>query len=275
MFAGMLILLLFVPSQSLEKSEFIQTYSTVELSFVVYNSSRGKIADYGMRHPAGETVEIYTEKLIKKFAVHNVDRRRLALRLKNRKGRIGELVAAGLDRITFTAPDLDTSYDIFLMNSTTAVDYDCLDRTTPRLLERFASAFRRDFGQKGPDHILKNIFNQMNKALDPFGIQYGRISYDRRAQRGDIGAGFGVGINTEWTGTHWSDWFVINIDKLGAGNTEELLSVGLEEIFEVFFGVDDICGKDSYVSIQKGGRITAKGIDIITYYALFAEQKWY
>ena len=77
-------------------------------------------------------------------------------------------------------------------------------------------------------------------------------------------------IQQPWFGTHWPNGFIINNKKIGAEYLKALRAVGLEEAFEVYFGVDDICGWESGFTIQFDGKLTPKGKDIIAYYALIS-----
>ncbi len=213
---------------------------------------------------------------IKDLNISGVDSRRMALRERNANGKIGRLVKfSKTGGITFEAPPTKTYYDLFLMNAVNNVDYDCLDKEQIKLLnnKRMVRVIRRDFGQAGSNKLLQKVFKRLNSALNPFGIQYGYMDYGKKYRTGDMSAGYGYmgdkgKSNQPWFGTHWSSGFAVNVNKLKPETRFALFAVGLEEAFEVYFGVDDICGFDSGGSIQLNGLLTPKGKDIIAYFAV-------
>lgn len=246
----------------------------VTLEFDVYNSTKGKQSSFKENVQERKKITIRIDKL----GVPDVDLRRIVVRERHRDGKIGKLVTfSRTGEVALKVPDSDASYDIFLVNNSNKVNYDCLDHKKVKMVnnKRFVKVIRRDFGQVGPDGILRNIFKQLNKALNPFGIAYGGLNYDRGFTSGDMSAGYGeLGeksiLQQPWFGTHWPNGFVINIKKIGKAYFKAVKAVGLEEVFETYFGVDDICGRDSGMMIQFNGKLTPRGKDIIAYYALIS-----
>jgi len=271
------ILIMFIlggPLSVLDANEVESKSVAVTLKFDVYHSTKGKRSSFNWNGQGRKKITIK----MKELGVSGVDSRRIVVREKNQDGKIGKLVEFSVTgEVTIKVPEQDTSYDIFLMNSVNKVNYSCLDQKKIEMVnkKRFIKVIRRDFGQAGSDRILKNIFKQINGALNPFGIKYGYLYYNRSFTEGDMSAGYGdLGeksiIQQPWLGTHWPNGFVINSKKIGTEYLKALRAVGLEEAFEVYFGVDDICGRESGFMIQFGGELTPKGKDIIAYYALIS-----
>lgn len=246
----------------------------VTLEFDVYNSTKGKQS--GFKRKAGDRKKITIK--IAELGVPDVDPGRIVVRERHRDGKIGKLVTfSKTGEVALKVPDRDASYDIFLVNSSNQANYDCLDDQKVKMVnhKRFVKVIRRNFGQAGPDGILRDIFKQLNQALNPFGITYGGLNYDRGFTSGDMSAGYGeLGEKSirqqPWFGTHWPNGFVINIKKIGKAYLKAVKAVGVEEAFETYFGVDDICGRESGMMIQFDGKLTPQGKDIIAYYALIS-----
>jgi hypothetical protein len=246
----------------------------VTLEFDVYNSTKGKQFSFKENVQERKKITIRIDKL----GVPDVDPGRIVVRERHRDGKIGKLVTLSrTGEVALKVPDSDASYDIFLVNSSNKANYDCLDDKKVKMVnnKRFVKVVRRDFGQVGSDGILKDVFKQLNQALNPFGITYGGLNYDRGFTSGDMSAGYGeLGEKSirgqPWFGTHWPNGFVINIKKIGKAYLKAVKAVGLEEAFETYFGVDDICGRESGMMIQLDGRLNSRGKDIIAYYALIS-----
>lgn len=250
----------------------------VTLSFDVYNSTAGKLSGF-KRATGGEgSGEIIIR--IAELGVKGVDPLRMVVRERHKDGWLGRLVAfSGNGEVILPVPKEDRAYDIFLMNASNHVYYPCLDQQKVRMLKnkRIVRVIRNDYQQAGPGPVLKDIFRQLNDALNPFGIRYGFLDYSAKYKQGDMSAGYGyTGEKTRgsrpWLGTHWRNGFLINIKKLIRQRNYRvlLMAIGLEEAFEVYFGVDDICDRNSNAFLQEHGKLVPQGIDVIAYYALIS-----
>jgi hypothetical protein len=251
---------------------------SVTVDFDVYNSTQGKQSHFERTAVPVKQKEFIIR--IDRLRIANVDPLRIVIRERHQNGKLGRLVAfSGTGEVTLPVPQENRAYDIFLMNASNQVYYPCLDEKKVKMLKnkRYVRVIRNDFQQAGPDAILKNVFRQINDALNPFGIRYGYLDYSSKYKTGDMAAGYGemgervFGVQP-WLGTHWRNGFLINIKKLirQPDYRPRLKIVGLEEAFEVYFGVDDICGRNSNAFLQENGKLVDQGKDVIAYYALIS-----
>lgn len=164
--------------------------ATLTLTFHVYNSATGEIPGAGFTKtvdvPAGTwfpTVSISLAQL----PLAGVDAGRAVLRYSHAGDKIGVLIAKTLNGTLTFQPTFNATYDLFLMNASSGADYECLDYTaeaTHGASTAFPQLHRYTTGtllscpvEDGPDEPIQLAVDQLNHALNPFGLQYGSVDY--------------------------------------------------------------------------------------------------
>jgi hypothetical protein len=161
------------------------------LTFRVYNGATGEVPGAGFTRTLDTdpstgifpTVSISLAGL----PVRGVDPARAALRLPHVGDQVGSLVAKTTSGTLTIQPTNSMTYELFLMNSSSGVDYGCLDYTaeaTYGASTAFPTMRRITSGQifgcpveDGEDAAIQSAVDQFNSAMNPFGIKYGYITY--------------------------------------------------------------------------------------------------
>lgn len=205
------------------------TTGSVELSFTVYDSAKGRIGAFKRIAPLDGSlarVSLSTPDL-----GSGIDPDRFALRVAHQGDRLGSLVAATrsgtMDVIASTGV---RDFDVFVMNASNGANYRCADTGDADWFPsaamggarygtlRLASAGEAFIdGQKkghaildGPEAELIRAVDQVNTVLNPFGLLFGRMDYVGRASAASISAGWTNDIEPRYAGMAFSSlaWII-------------------------------------------------------------------
>lgn len=168
---------------------------------------------------------------------------------------------------TFTAPSSNAKYHIMVFDSLGVnragdqVLYDWINGLLYKS-KRNHVVFRKDYdGQTMPERVWggealpeiggKNgVFDQINEALtvnyNGVRVRWGSVDRQPTATTGD--ASYGAGDSEGADGYHYGDYITVNAKKLRY-DMKMMLSVGLEEAFELLIRVDNIGGYASRTTI--------------------------
>jgi hypothetical protein len=259
---------------------------SVNLSFTVYNHTKGKRAEFTKPGVMSETVlEFPISELMTQYGISDVYDRSMVIR----KAPFGWRTASygtGVGRLI--VPREDTSYNIFLFNVDGRAFYEANEANRwPLSWSGRASkeAFRVDFnnftgeervwgGEFVPEIGDYGIFDQFNKVLHPewAPFEYGNINRKPMPndQKGDFGYGFGDCHGYGASAFIPSDWFSIywvGIDPRTFPDVKTQIEMGLGAVFSQLMqgGLQPYMGQETYQVIQTNGVINNIGEDIIAY----------
>jgi len=189
------------------------TPPTDSVAIKVYNSSSGLI------RTVTKTVESGKVRVtISELNASSVDPLRLALREAHATDRLGALVAFSTSGALEVTASPGHEFDLFLMNTSSGVSYDCLDYRGERgpggIATRYATLRRASPGDtslpdlftryaptSGPDDHFKWAAELFTKALNPFGVAFGSVTFVNAASADIVGGWANVsGMGTATAG---------------------------------------------------------------------------
>lgn len=189
------------------------------LTFRVYNSATGELSEATFSRVVES--DLWTGLLpslsisLATLSVRGVDPVRAVLRLPHVGDQIGGLVGKTVTGTLTIQPTNDMTYELYLMNAASSVDYGCLDYTAEAMLgasTAFPTLRRVTSGQilgcpieDGEDDAIESAVGQFNQALNPFGIKYGLIIY------------VGTGASSANMTIGWAPWDASAASKGGGG----------------------------------------------------------
>ncbi len=175
--------------------------SHIDVTLRVYNSALGEITaaarTISAALPTGATLQIVLP--IPDLQATGVDPLRAAVYEAHAGAQLGQFVASTKDgTIRFTVQTSGT-YDVFLMSTASGVDYTKADAQivgTEQPVARYATMRRARAGEPvlgqiavdETDDSFRFAAEQFTAALNPFGLQYGQISFVGNAVTADITA---------------------------------------------------------------------------------------
>jgi hypothetical protein len=179
-------------------------FRTVTVTFRVYNSTSGEIAASRLaRTSTGDVSPI--EIRLSEIAVAGVDPLRAAVYEAHAGSEMGAFVTSTTNGVFKVArPPRDTVYDVFLMSTAGAANYTCLDAgwqpssgwTRRYSTLRLAAAGEQVLGQPiadWSDESFRFFTGEFSRALNPFGLQYGRVDFVANAAADMTGGWSGSG----------------------------------------------------------------------------------
>jgi hypothetical protein len=177
------------------------TARTVTVTFRVYNSTSGEIpASRFTRTSTGDVSPI--EIRLSDLAAAGVDPLRAAVYEAHVGGEMGAFVASTTNGgFKITRPPHDAVYDVFLMSTAGGANYTCLDSgwqpsdgwTRRYTTLRLAAGGEQVLGQPivdWSDESFRFFAGEFSRALNPFGLQYGRVDFVGNAA-GEMTSGWG------------------------------------------------------------------------------------
>ena len=216
---------------------------TVTVKF--FNHTKGYRGATTYTGKSGESIVIK----VSDSGASDVDPDRIVLREPANGGMIGEYVDFSRDgKINTTFPSIDSSYDVFLMNTSNGADYQDIDYWVDRRYcgilwyGRDVTYHREDKdGYKGKQSLINNAVAQLNSVIQRRFITYGTIK--KVGSGGVIGIGYGYcGGFLGWSGS--DDWAGVNPDSCGRHDTL-MQRVFICEIYEILTSVDDLGGGEA------------------------------
>lgn len=192
---------------------------------------------------------------------------------------IGGLVThVNFGQATFSAPSRDATYAVYFYSKSNGAEYDIIDndgfRTAGSQLvmgTRYMKVRREDRdGQTCPEGVwfgnisgYRGALEQIGEAAQGiYGFDWAKIN--QVSSGGDFGVGAGNCDGDNGMHAPGADWAGVNYNKIG-NNPPFLVSVALEEAFELICDVDNIGGQPSLMRIQYGGNLLPIGKDYILY----------
>lgn len=185
----------------------------VEVS--VYNSASGLVRTVFRQINVGQSLSISVGEL----GTAGVDPLRIAVRQRHAGEQLGSLVAFSAAGTVAVNALPGSQYDVFLMNLSNGVSYECLDYNRERgaggISSRYATlrraspmdAVRPDLfvlyaPLDGPDDQFRWAAELFTRALNPFGLKFGSVTFTTSGTA-DIVAGWadipGMGLATSGT----------------------------------------------------------------------------
>jgi len=242
----------------------------VQLVLNAYNITKGPIGSYTINTKTMGSTQIDSGTM----DLNGVDKSIFIVREKNNGLVFGKYKnstnkgALSLYISNTDAPGTVVEYDVLFPNTSNGVDYQGLEsyvHTNGKTM--FRTIRHVDRGQTGDESVLISAVNQVNRAMNPFGIKHGEIVWVSASQSSYFECGFGAGPqNTD--GWHQDNyWVVNNRPPPDTYSNQAMTAVGIEEHFELINSTNNIYGRPSLMSLQQGGVVTLKGADIIAYFA--------
>jgi hypothetical protein len=256
--------LLFLPSNLGLCASYDQAQSiTITLRYI--NHTRGMYGEQKMKVLAGSTITVTTRDIDGGF----IDEKRIAVREGEGFGKFIAFSDSG--KAVFTAPNGDTTFEIYGFNIKSGADYSLIDNDTfagegAQLYKgkHFFTVRRKDWNEaRGPEYIWRKIFSQLNHALKYKWATYGHINRKPKANVADFSYGYGIpSDHPNSIGWHQGDRLYVRPNLVSVA----IFRVGLAETFETICQVDDIGGKSSYHKIWDGGYgLSRIGRDLFAY----------
>ncbi len=180
----------------------------VTLNLDVFNHTKTLLKDdYKLTVKAGSSVTITFNQL----AVTGVVKDYLILRNAHSGADLGSYVTSSdTSSVTFTAPNSNTNYDLFLLNDGPAASL-YGDLWDGRHDKRIWNCYRLDWNQEGPQEPWNDAFARLRSGLTKNGIEYGKIILVP-GTTGDLRYGY-----YDYGGFGWHDivgkWISVNTDK--------------------------------------------------------------
>ena len=236
----------------------------------VYNATDGLKGQIKMKVEKDIGVTISAQSVINELRLSDVISNEFALRYKS--DALGTLVSAAGSSLSFV-PDKD-EYDLFLPK--TGARYDCVPQVTMLGRKRdFRVGAKNKTNGTGPMEIWIDAINNLNTYLKSRdGKKYGSIVFEGVSSKDpDFTVGFSKDVNPSAAGSAWREG--TEIYMLGNGyydyDRPTIKDTALAEVWEMLFGVDDICGKSSRETIglanitnDKQAGLSPQGINLTT-----------
>ena len=249
----------------------------INLRIEYRNATEGTITEETLTDiTSGSTIIIDYNKIAgKQFS--EVDMNRITVR--DSVSGIGNLVTHSTNGIaTFNAPYKSTEYAAYFYSKKNGANYEIIDadgfRTAGSQIVMGTRYMRvhpenRD-GQTCPEGVYfgsiggyRGALDQLNDAMITQFAKWGSIN--SVTSGGNFGAGAGNCSGGDGEHLPTADWIGVNYNKLG-NNPMGLVSIALEEGFEVICDVDNIGGSPSGRAILDiGGILSPRGRDLFVY----------
>jgi hypothetical protein len=237
---------------------------TVTITLRYINHTRGPYGTKVIIVESGSSVTVTPLDV----ANGSVDAKRIAVREEG----FGKLIVfSDTGEARFVVPEHNTTYEIYGFNIKSGAHYSLMDDDIfagrgARLFmgKHFLVAGRRDWDtMKGPEHLWKKVFSQLNRALKYKWATYGYIS--RRPKAAEVDFCYGYGIppgRVNDVGWHQGNIIYVRSDMYPVA----IFRVSLAEAFELICQVDDVGGRSSYNTIWDGGYgLSRIGRDLFAY----------
>lgn len=254
-------------ANSCNKETPVEPPTPVTLTLRYINHTQGSYGTKTVNTESGSNVIVKPRDI----SGGQVDEQRVAVREED----FGKLVVfSKTGQASFSAPNQDTTYEVYGFNTGSAADYDLMDEQEANLHlgKSEYNVYRRDFdGLTGSEDLWANVFTQLNDALKHSWATYGQINRQPDATTGDFSYGYGItpgGPDGGSPGWHTDDRIVV----FPGADDISIVSAGLAETFELICKVDDIGGSDSRNTICHWGsdKLNNIGRDLFAY--VFAKQ---
>jgi hypothetical protein len=241
---------------------------TVTLNFNVYNASKGLAGSFSKTVNTGDSVALR----VSDFGVGGVDPQRFVVRRRNNGQDVGGYVINSYTGSTsIGASSAITDYDIWLFNAGN-VDYSKADEVRIGLglpNGRTYNIRREDQGgQTGPEYVffgmspdgIPGVINQVNGAMNPFGIKYGSRAWLGNSGSAPVTAGYAP---SGAMGTHGPGYWTINAAALPSDSAK--IGIGLAEDMENMLGFNNYLGQSTHNTTQLYGVLNDVGKDLVIY----------
>ncbi len=245
----------------------------VDLEFKIHNHTQGFKAGFSNNQVmSGTKISFNISNLLGQYAISGVDTRRIALREDN----FGNLVEYSKDgQVNLTVPRKNTTYDIFLFNSSPNNLYQWLEElpaTGFGFRGGMFGVYRKDFdGQTGEERVWggepvpeiggsPGVFDQMNQVLHPgwAPFRYGNFEI---GTTGRFSYGFGYSSGDIFLNNENNTTINTNFVK----TIPEQIGIGLGAVFQRAMGWYGGGNSDAPRMIQTNGVLHQGGKDALAF----------
>jgi hypothetical protein len=237
---------------------------------------------------SGQLMRVAVEDLRDRgIAIGTIDPTYFVLREENQGDQLGAYVSRTTgDNLAFV-PTTSTRI-LWVMNATNGANYACAAATPLILLDwsfnhsRYSTAQRLtpanntvpDFAVVDGDmtSVIAGL-DLLNQAWSVGGVKYAEIRWIGDASTAEINAGLGLNTNTPSIGYHIGNSFIVN----PAYANVTRMTTSVEEALEVFLTYDDLCGKNTVLSLFQlgfsGTELSPAGRDLVRFGVLMRNLK--